>query len=182
MSLRKFHKVTSLPTTKDADAFYAVINGDNVDFYLTDQSGVEKSICTDVRINDLITAAISGQSAIEIVNDMTERNALTLSANALVLVLDASDDSTVDAGAATYAYRHSNTSWNKIAEHESQDVSIAWGNISGRPASSTADIDDAVNKKHSHTNLSSLEKIGENASNEMTFNGQVVNSWDTNNW
>lgn len=182
MAIRKFHKVTTLPTTKEANSFYAVLNGDNVDFYLTDQSGTEKSIVTDVRINDLITAAMSNLSAIEIVADITARDALSLSANALVLVLDASDDSTVDSGAATYAYRHSDTSFNKIAEHESQDVTLAWENITGRPSSSTADIDDAVNKKHTHTNKTSLDKIGENASNEMTFNGQTVNSWDTNNW
>lgn len=181
MALRKFHKVNSLPVTKDPNAFYAVANGTNVDFYLTDSSGVEKAISTDTRINDLITAALASINAVEIVATIAARDALTLSSNAMILVLDASADNTVDSGAATYAYRHSDTSFNKIAEHESQDISITWASITDGPTSTPAQVDTTVNNSHTHTNLTLLEKITETNS-EPHYNGQPLNSWNTLDW
>lgn len=181
MSLKKLHKVTSLPVTKDNDALYFVQNGAFADFYITDSSGNEKIIVNDIRINDLITSQLSSINAMEIVADITARNALTLTANVLVLVLDASGDSTVTSGWATYAYRHSDTSFNKIAEHESQDISLSWANLVDKPTSSINDIDDAVNKKHSHWNLTVLDKFTE-VGGEVLYNGDKLNSWNSLDW
>ena len=181
MALRKLHKVSSLPVTKDANALYFVQNGTNSDFYITDSSWTAHPVVTDVRINELVTTAISAQNMMEIVPDISARDALSLSSNALVLVLNATGDATVSSWWATYAYRHSDTSFNKIAEHESQDVVLSWSNIVWRPASSTADIDDAVNKKHTHSNLTTLDKFTENAW-EVSFNWDKINSWNTLDW
>ena len=41
----KFHKVVgSLPSTLEADAFYAVLSGSGYDLYLTDSSGLPESL------------------------------------------------------------------------------------------------------------------------------------------
>lgn len=59
-------------------------------------------------------------------------------------VLDATGDSTVDAGWAIY--RWTGTAWMKIMEQESMDITVsnAWEDISGKPESTPTAIDAAV--------------------------------------
>lgn len=86
---------------------------------LTDANGVVlvDKLPTQVRAN------------VKYVADITARDALTGDAlTGLVFVIDASADSTVDAGAAMYAWDASLNSgvggWVKIAEHESLDIDV----------------------------------------------------------
>ena len=51
------------------------------------------------------------------------------------------------------------------------DVVLQWSNIQGRPSSDVASIDDAVNKRHSHTNKTQLDKISEDANGNLTYGG-----------
>lgn len=54
---------------------------------------------------------------------------------------------------------------------ESGDLpEIAWAVITGKPASSVEDIDDAVSKKHAHANAAQLDKVTE-ADGVMTYDG-----------
>lgn len=97
----------------------------------------------------------------------------------IVMVLDASADSTVDAGWAIYRRLSSAndlsqlSSWQKIAEAESLDVVVNWANIQNKPTSSVSDIDDAVSKKHSHANATVLDKFTEDA-NGLKYDGSAV--------
>ena len=182
MSIRKFHKVTTLPTTKDANAFYAVQNWNDVDYYLTDSSWVAKTIVNDLRITDLIDTAFADQNNVEVVDDITARDALTLTKNETVLVLDATADATVGSWAATYVYKEANTTWYKISEHESLDVVINWADIQNKPTSSVTDIDDAVNKKHAHNNFPVLQKLTEDGNWELEYDWEKLNSWNTLDW
>ena len=83
----------------------------------------------------------------------------------LVMVTDASADSTVSTASSWAIYRRKvgtavlNTldSWQKIAEQESIDVTTTWASIQGKPSSTVADIDDAVTKKHEHANKTVLD-------------------------
>ena len=98
-------------------------------------------------------------------------------------MLDASADATVTSGAATYIYNSSTSAWLKIAEHESMDVTIDWTDIQNRPASSVADIDDAVTKRHTHANKTELDKIGQDANGKLTYNGALpVIAWNSVGW
>lgn len=54
---------------------------------------------------------------------------------------------------------------------ESQIRGLQWEALGNKPTSAVADIDDAVTKRHSHTNLTTLDKIGENGSNQPTWGG-----------
>ena len=56
----KFFKVTSLPADPEPSAFYYVENGDFVESYLTDNSGVLKLLGNSEMINSLITASPGG--------------------------------------------------------------------------------------------------------------------------
>jgi hypothetical protein len=61
--------------------------------------------------------------------------------------------------------------WTKVAEAESMDVVLQWGNIQGKPSSAVADIDDAVSKKHEHANKTVLDAISANStSGNLVYN------------
>jgi hypothetical protein len=184
----KFHKVATLPGTLDPDSFYFVEAGSHTESYVTDDAGVAKSIGNSAMINTLIQDALAGWSgdanALDIVADIAARDALTatLDRNAMILVIDATGDSTVSSGSALYAYASSTDQVYKLAEYESMDAVIQWSAIQGRPSSTAAQIDSAVGQAHSHANKAVLDKFGE-SSGAPTYNGAPIQSnWTTNNW
>lgn len=135
-------------------------------------------------ISALITQQLSAYNTLEIVADITARNALnTKNYNFTVLVIDATGDGTVASGSALYAFRNTDNVFLKVAEYESMDASIAWTGISGRPTSLPSSIDQAVTDSHTHSNKTQLDKIGENVAGDATYNGGVpIQKFNTNNW
>ncbi len=184
MSNMNFHQVASVPATPENDSFYFINDGvsDYAEAYLTDDAGVAKMIGNSTMINQLIAAALNATSMIELVADITARDALTLAANGLVLVTDASADPSVDAGAAMYFYDQATDTYIKVTEFESLDVTVNWGDIAGGPTSTPAAIDTAVAASHTHTNLATLDNLSEGADGCLKYNGNPVQSWATNNW
>ncbi len=172
----KLTAVPSLPCEGNAVFFVAPQDKPNyIEIYVSNTSGTAlKRLLTDVDIQALIDASISGLAGeMPIVADIAARNALVLTKNTQVLVLDATGDSTVTSGAATYLYRVSTTSWIKLNEAESLDLISQWANIQGRPTSSPTAIDTAVSNSHTHTNKTQLDKIGENTDGLFTYNNSL---------
>lgn len=182
MAKLNFLKVTSLPGTLAPNTFYFVVSGTVAESYLTDNAGVAKSIGNTAMINSLITSQLAGLNQIQIVANITERNALTPTRNIQVLVQDATGDATVSSGAATYIYNYSATTWVKIAEYESLDATVSWSNVSGRPTSTPGAIDAAVTNSHTHANKTTLDKVGEDVDGDMLYNSNPVQQWKTTNW
>lgn len=181
--LVKFIKVLALPETLEPNAFYFVENGEYAESYLTNSTGVARMIGNSGMINELAEEFYAQTSNIKIVADIAARDALDPSVNKLVLVLDASSDASVEAGAATYIYNFDEASFVKIAEHESMDVTLEWADIVGGPTSTPTQIDAAVADSHTHANQTELDKIGEDVDGRMTYDGQVVGTfWDETNW
>ena len=184
MARFQIHKVTALPSPLEAHAIYLVTSGtDYVEIYVTGASAstVRRHI-NEADVQSLIDAAVGGLGAMDIVDDIAARDALDLSENAIVLVLDASADATISSGAATYAYRASPDLWVKISEAESMDLALTWASLSGKPSSVVAEIDDAVAKKHSHANKTQLDKIDE-VDGQLTYAGSAVSTdWATIGW
>lgn len=188
MSAIKFHKVTAMPGTPEANALYFVVNGAFCEAYLTDAAGTAKSLGNSAMINAVagaaVTAALADYNLVEIVADIPARNAFVAgkTRNLMLLVQDAIGDATVSSGAALYAWRESDASFIKLAEYEAMDVALTWAALSGKPASSPASIDDAVGKRHAHANAATLDKIGETGG-VMTFDGAAIGAnWHTENW
>lgn len=50
---------------------------------------------------------------------------------------------------------------------------VDYGSLKNRPSSTITDIDDAVVKRHEHSNADSLSKLGVNERGELTINGVV---------
>ncbi len=188
MATVKFHKVTTLPGTLEADSVYFVQNGAYAETYITNASGTAKSVGNSTMINALATAAanaaVAAMNTIEIVADIAARNTLTAAAatNKLVLVSDATGDSSVASGAALYVFNKTANTTTKIAEYESMDVVLTWAAIQGKPTSAPSLIDDAVTKRHTHANKTVLDALGD-TDGSLTYNGNNVSSvWSTNNW
>ena len=185
MANLKISKVTALPGTLDPDTIYIVSTGaPYAELYITTTDGLPRRVPNSVDIQAMIDSSLAGISGgATIVNDITARNALTPTNGQMVLVIDASADGTVTSGAATYVYRTSTTSWIKVSEHESLDVSLSWAALTGKPTASAAAIDAAVTASHSHTNKTQLDEINEDGSENLTYKGsRPTVEWTATGW
>ena len=177
------HKVTAMPGSPAADSVYYVSNGTYTECYVTNNAGVAKLLFSQATVDTAITNALAAKNTIEIVDDIAGRDALfTGTTNILALVNDASADATVSSGSALYSYRGSDSVVSKVSEFESMDVTLSWGNITGGPTSTPAQIDSAVGAQHSHNNLPVLEDLSD-SSGALHYKGAAVTTeWSTLNW
>jgi len=178
MAQLRIERVNSLPATLEPSTLYYVKSSDAglVDLYVTGNDASEvRHLITKAEIQSLIASAVSGMAgAIVVVQDIEERDALTLTASTMVLVLDATSDETVQTGSALYVWDDSTGTWYKVAEYESLDLSLDWGSIQGGPASSPSAIDDAVAKSHTHSNKPILDGLGVDEEGSLTYNSAVI--------
>lgn len=177
-------KVAALPGTLAPSTLYFVSDADNADLmkvYLSDSTGTTvRHLPTKQEIDIAIAAAVSAANAMVRVATITARDAMTPAGNMLVLVTDATGDATVAAGAASYFW--DGAVWTKVTEFESLDVAQTWANLQGKPTSSAAAIDVAVESAHSHTNKSTLDLIEDNAG-VLEYNGApIATSYTTEAW
>ncbi len=187
MSRIKISKETAVPTGAaiQADTIYMVsVSADIMEVYMSDNSGTSlKRLLNQADIQALIDASTSGVSAIQVVNDIAARDALTWTGNGKVYVKDASSDPTVDAGGAEYVYDLATTSYIKASEAESLDLIVQWANISGAPTSTAAAIDAAVANSHTHANKTQLDLIGQDGDGDATYNGvKIANEYTSTAW
>ena len=98
----------------------------------------------------------------------------------LVMVLDATGDSSVKEGWAIYRRtQHQNFTslslgWEKIIERESIDVAITWETINGRPMCSAVEIEHMVDDTHIHQNIPGLDDITETSAGKPAYKGKVL--------
>lgn len=172
MPAYKVFKETAVPGTLVANAIYLVAppaNPTALEIYVVNAAGTaERHTPTLAEIQAMIDASASSPNFV--VNTIPERNALTPANGSQVLVLDATGDPTVASGAATYVWRGANSTYIKISEAESMDLTLAWSGITGRPTSTPAQIDASVTASHSHPNKTQLDKVGE-AGGAPTYDG-----------
>lgn len=180
-------KETALPGTLLPHSIYFVAPAarpDFVEIYVTGAlASTVKRVIDQAQVQSLIDASISGVSGLSVVDNIAARNALAPTQNIMVLVLDATADGTVAAGAATYVWRNSTTTWIKISESESMDVTLSWANITGRPSSSAAAIDSSVTNSHTHSNITQLNQISEDGEQNFLYRGsQPFSAWASTGW
>jgi len=142
-----------------------------------------RHVITKAEIQVMIDSSLANFNQTVIVSNITERNALVLTKNTPVWVLDATGDTTVTSGAALYLFNVANSTFIKLSEAESMDVVINWSSIQNKPTSSVADIDDAVARKHSHANKSTLDLLTQDAQGYLLVNNAPpVIAWDATQW
>lgn len=238
MSKIKFFKETALPGSPVANALYLIsktINGVSAaELYVTNSTGgagSARQVSTQALVEAIIglqKGANSGLATLdsggkipvaqlpsgigidfEIVDDIAARNALSPTKNILCLVLDASADSTVNTGSALYAYELTASTWHKVSEYESLDLSglmtsfniqvgggatetISQGetinfvagsaNITIVRSGNTLTFDVSGGAAHSHSNLTQLNNIGQDGDGDMTYSGTNVMKWTSTSW
>lgn len=186
MANMKFERVNVLPATLAPSTVYFVKSAYSslVEVYVTNTDGTEvRHIIDKSEITTMIQSSVNDATSIQMVDSIAVRDATVLPKNGLVIVRAATGDATVTSGAALYFYdkdkvltgEQTNADrYTKIAEYEGLDITVTWDSIAGKPASSVADIDDAVAKRHTHANKLELDKITERADGEMLYNGQLA--------
>lgn len=197
MSAFKIFKETSLPSSFVPNAMYLIAAAEDpnyLELFVTDKDGLAaRSTLGIPKVQALIeeymetyeggTTPTGTVQPFHVVDTIAERDALELTANTFVFVTDATGDSTVNAGAASYAYRASTSTFTKVSEHESLDLVLSWENIVGRPNVTVEQIEDAVTMAHSHINMEHLNKIGQDVDGNMTYNNQLpTTGLSTVNW
>ena len=186
-SLQIFRE-TALPTELVPYAIYMIApsgaaNAAYVEMYVTDSSGAAKRIVNRADISAMIATEIASANSLSIVADIAARNALAPVRSEFVFVVNATGDSGVASGGATYLYNVGSSTWLKISEAESLDVVTNWNSITGRPTSTPNDIDAAVSVMHAHSNKTQLDNIGQNAGGLLTYNGVLpLTGWMTVAW
>jgi hypothetical protein len=103
-----------------------------VDERITLKKGVQNGIAS-LDANGLIPVTqipITYKEA-QVVADIDARDALETFAGLHALVLDATDDATVESGGAEYI--HNGTAWIKTSELNNLDTVITWANIQNKP-------------------------------------------------
>jgi hypothetical protein len=176
----KVHKVNALPGTLEPSTMYMVKSGVTglMDIYVSSNDGTEaRHIISRSEIQAMVNESVASTSHIYVVADIAARNALAPEVVTQALVIDATSDTSVIAGAATYVFDPALTTWTKISEHESMDVVLTWASIQNRPNSTVVEIDDAVGKRHVHANSALLDKVGEDANGLMTYNGASLHAY-----
>ena len=172
-------RVTALPAVLTPSAMYIVKSSDAglAEVYFSNSTGTEaRHVINKSEINAMISTQISSFSNIQVVADITARDALNPTRNVMALALDATGDATVTNGAALYVFDDATDVWHKVSEFESLDVVLEWDAIQGRPASTVTQIDDAVSKAHTHANKAELDKIGEDAQGNFQYNGAYIDA------
>lgn len=174
MTQLRIERVLALPETKTGSTLYFVkaADADLAEIFLTSTDGTEvRHLINKSEIQTIVNTAVGNFNNLLLATDIAARDLLAPTKNVLVLVTDATGDATVHAGAALYFYDFSSTTYTKVAEYESLDVTLEWANVQNKPLSAVDAIDDAVAKKHAHVNAAQLAKIGEDGEGNLTYNG-----------
>lgn len=176
-------RVNTLPGTLAAETIYLVKTGTELTLTVTGTTGaVVATTVSKADVNTAISTAIGAldmSNSVEFAANIAARDAMTLTKSTFVYVADATGDESVSSGAAMYLYDFPNTTWHKVTEYESLDLVLSWENITGKPNSSVADIDDAVAKRHNHANMAVLDGLSE-SDGKLRYNGEDVGGVITN--
>lgn len=175
--------VNALPATLEPKTMYLVASATPglFDIVVSTKDGLSsKTLLTEQMVDTKITDAISsitGNNSIQVVADIAARDALSLNdAPTIVWVIDASADTTVTSGAASYIW--DGGAFYKLTEFESMDVVLDWANIQNGPSSTPEDIDSAVSFAHAHENAGVLNSLGE-SDGYLTYNGSLIGETNT---
>lgn len=180
-------RVNALPETLAAETIYLVKTGTELTLTVTGNTGaVVATTVSKADVNTAISTAIGAldmSNTVEFAANIAARDAMSLTKSTFVYVADATADETVTTGAAMYLYDYGGETWHKVTEYESLDLVLSWENITGKPSSSVADIDDAVAKRHSHANAAVLDLLSAPAG-QLLYNGEPVGGviTDGNEW
>ena len=121
MALLKIYRETALPAFPlQPYAIYLIAptaKPNYVEMYVTNSDGsAARRIINEADIQSMINSAVSNISNIQVVSDIAARDALAPTNTNYVYVKNATADSTVSAGGATYLWDTGASAWVKTSE------------------------------------------------------------------
>lgn len=186
MEKLKFFKEVVLPQTPVPHAVYLVKapGASFAEMYITDAAGNYINTGNTNAITEVVNQVMGSLNSIIKVANIAARNANAANqeTNAIYLVIDASADPTVNTGGATYFYDDTAETFEKISEFEGLDAITNWEDIVNKPTSSANAIDNAVANSHTHTNKAVIDKFGQDADGDPTYDGEPIVHLKTSNW
>ncbi len=176
-----------LPVGTEPNTLYLIAKEDRPDLplsaYVTDKENQLRTLFSMDVVNEAIQTAVgegvNTRVLSKVVADLTERDALELASDALVLVRNNDyAPSAQQQGPMCYFFVHETREWFPIAGGVGGVAS--WETISGKPVSSVASIDEAVEHRHTHGNKEVLDQISESSNGQLTYKGTPLsNVWLT---
>ena len=182
-------KVSALPAagSRQANTMYLVGNtnfADSLEIHMTSSDAAATlHVPTKSEISAMIGSQIASYNNIRVVATYADMTDLSIENRSMVvMVLDATADTSVGSGGAAYVLQATGTveapvaTVYKIYEFESlnENFVLNWSAIVGKPTSSADAIDDAVAKAHSHANVALLDGLATNGDGNLTLNGVAV--------
>ena len=184
----RFFKETAVPAEFEPSAVYFIAPAnrpDQLEIYVSNVFGTAaRHVINATEIQAMIDISVAATGGTMIVDNIAARDAIADKTNAMsVFVQDASADTTVETGWATYVWRASNSTWIKTGEGEGLDLINSWANLQDKPTSSVANIDAAVAARHTHSNKTELDNISEDEDGLLTYKGELPHiGFDSANW
>lgn len=172
-----------MTSNPESNAIYAIKRADSeyVELYITSNTGQVFRVINEADIQKILGSKLAALGTTKVYPNIAERNKATPTEGMQAYVLDASADSTVSSGAATYIYTGS--TWVKTAEAESMDLVMNYANLVGAPRSTPTEIDTAVGKAHSHDNMTVLNQLSEGSDGNLQYRGNgLKTTWKATNW
>lgn len=171
----------ALPSPTEPNTLYLIAREENpslpLSAYVTDKTNQLRTLFSVDIVNNVVQQAVQdgvkGRPLSFIVANLTERDVLQPADNAVVLVHENSY-LPIDKpqGRMFYFYAHATKEWFSIAS--GSNAVVSWETISGKPASPASHIDDAVAKRHDHSNKGVLDRFGENEKGQATYNDKLL--------
>ena len=180
-------RVASLPSTITPSTMYILKQPTSqvaeVYFSNNDGSQLVPSITEQFITDKFASLLATGMGEIQIVDTINDRNRVTKNGNSLIMVIDATGDEFGSTGTVLYLYRAVNASYFRVSVFDENRDGVSsgggtsgpvwWDTIQGKPASTPAQIDDAVSKAHVHSNQATLDRIGVTEDGVLTVDGNV---------
>lgn len=167
------HYKTSSNIVFNADGTTVQEHIDDVLKHLTEEQSLKLFNLPENASSTFATKSeLAGFQANRVVADIDERDALeNILTGTVIYVKDATADTSVTLGGATYIY--DGETYAKVAEWESLDLIVNWDDVQGKPVSTVTQIDDAVTKAHVHDNKAVLDTLSKDG-NRLALDGVVI--------
>ena len=155
-TLYKPYRLNSIPSTPEANSIYYTpsATGELVVTVTGNTGAVIYSTMTEADVLATIAAAGIIQQEVIATPTIATRDALTLTANALVMVGDATADPSVTTGGAFYFFEMATGLFTLTSRLEDLNLIIDWGDIQNIPAAITG--------------------LGTDVAGDITFNGDKI--------
>ena len=169
-------RLKGMPEATEPNCIYFINTHDEwhpVSMYVTDKNNRMYTLFDISEMRDEIDRSTYPFSKTEVIPNLNYRETMNWEHSTLVLVQNNTDKpDEEEKGQMLYMFYKPYNTWYPLSK--GPEAETLWESISGRPTSSVADIDDAVAKRHEHTNSEVLKNLEEGAEEQLKYKGKNI--------